>query len=169
MKKISLIILLTIIFNLKKSGNNDNVNVRLLDKLKNDIENAENVQTKETVEIDPDCLRDCLIKSIIHVETRGHNVHNDKEDAIGYLQIRPVMINDVNRIIGWDKYKHSDAWDKNKSIEIFMLYQDYYNPEWDLERAARIWNGGPSGDRKSATLKYWGKVQENLNFHNIQC
>jgi hypothetical protein len=30
------------------------------------------------------------------------------------------------------------------------------------EQFARIWNGGPSGASKKATLAYWSKVKANL-------
>jgi len=33
----------------------------------------------------------------------------------------------------------------------------------DEERLARIWNGGPNGHRKAATLKYWKKVEKKYN------
>lgn len=33
----------------------------------------------------------------------------------------------------------------------------------DVEKVARRHNGGPRGDRKSATLAYWKKVRANLN------
>lgn len=168
MKKISLIILFSIVFNLKNIGGGTTDNVHYYynhwkNKLKNNnVENVhgENVRTLNL---------ECFINAIIFVETRGSNVHNPKENAIGYLQIRPVMVQDVNRIVGYNKFKHSDAWDKNKSIEMFKIYQDYYNPNWDWEKGARIWNGGPTGDRKQATLVYWEKVNLKLNAENIQC
>ena len=31
----------------------------------------------------------------------------------------------------------------------------------DQDRA-RMWNGGPNGHRKSATLKYWDKVEKAM-------
>ena len=30
------------------------------------------------------------------------------------------------------------------------------------EIVARRWNGGPRGDRKKATIKYWNKVKSHL-------
>jgi hypothetical protein len=30
------------------------------------------------------------------------------------------------------------------------------------EEAARIWNGGPTGHRKLATVTYWNKVKKHL-------
>jgi hypothetical protein len=35
-------------------------------------------------------------------------------------------------------------------------------PVTDQDRA-RIWNGGPNGYKKKATLGYWAKVRKELN------
>jgi hypothetical protein len=43
----------------------------------------------------------------------------------------------------------------------------YAAPKWlgkepTLEDKARIWNGGPGGWKKSATIVYWAKVQKAI-------
>ena len=103
-----------------------------------------------------------LIDAIIYVESRGNTkAHNIKEDAVGCLQIRPIMLREVNRLLGYNKYKLEDRWSKAKSIEMFnVIKQHTTNPT--NEKLARNWNGGWNGYKKQSTLKYWHKVKEQL-------
>ena len=103
-----------------------------------------------------------LIDAIIYVESRGDtNAHNISEDAVGCLQIRPIMLREVNRLLGYNKYKLADRWNKQKSIEMFNVIKEHTtNPT--NEKLARNWNGGWSGYKKQSTLKYWHKVKEQL-------
>jgi len=109
-----------------------------------------------------------LIQALIMVESSGNNsAYNEKEDAVGCLQIRRVMVKDVNRILkqqGKDKqFKLKDRWDCDKAVEIFETYTNYYHPEADNETIARVWNGGPKGHEKQSTKQYWDKVQRHIN------
>ena len=103
-----------------------------------------------------------LIDAIIYVESRGNEkAHNIKEDAVGCLQIRPIMLKEVNRLLGYNKYKLSDRWSKDKSIEMFnVIKENTKNPT--NEKLARNWNGGWNGYKKQSTLKYWYKVKKQL-------
>ena len=110
----------------------------------------------------PALVADNLIDAVIHVESRGDiNAHNVGEDAVGVLQIRPIMVQEVNRVLGFDKYTLQDRWDKQKSIEMFNVIREN-TPNPTNEKVARNWNGGPNGYRKNSTLKYWDKVQNQL-------
>lgn len=108
-------------------------------------------------------LREIFIDAIIYKETKHNNLINHKENAVGYLQIRPIMIRDINRIVGYKKFNLKDRWNKKKSIQMFVIYQDYYNPEWDFEIGAKIWNGGPTGYLKNETNKYWEDINDYIN------
>lgn len=105
-----------------------------------------------------------LFDALFYVEASfDYRKYNEKEEAAGILQIRPIMIEDVNRIMGYEKYTLDDRWSIVKSKEIFLDYQQYYNPDMDYEIAARCWNGGPNGHKKSSTIKYWNKVNTYIN------
>lgn len=101
-----------------------------------------------------------LVHSLILVESNnGRFLHDTlNHDAIGILQIRPVLVDEVNRFVGHNKYQYDDRWDSIKSIEMFRLYQNKYNPHYDFERGCRIWNGGPTGHKKLSTLSYLDKA-----------
>lgn len=149
MKKLNKIILITIIVLLFTTKdilliNNDLYSTYYYEYL--------NIKLKKYIDFDK------LIKSIIIVESND-GLYTLNGDQIGHMQIRPILVKDVNKIIGEDRYTHDDAWDKDKSIEMFLIYQSYYNPDMDIEKGARIWNGGPAGEHKPATTTYWNKVK----------
>ena len=56
----------------------------------------------------------------------------------------------------------SDRYSKEKSIEMFNVYQNRYNPEHNIEKALRIWNGGPRYSIKG-TNGYVRKVMKVFN------
>ena len=115
----------------------------------------------EVVKVTP-IIQDRLIEAIIHVESRGDSMaYNAGEDAVGVLQIRPIMMREVNRLLKENKYTLDDRWSKSKSIEMFNVIKDHTtNPTNEI--LARNWNGGWSGYKKKSTLKYWQKVKTQL-------
>ena len=101
-----------------------------------------------------------LIESIIQVESNGkHLAINIKEDAVGVFQIRRIMVQEVNRIIGSNTFTFDDRFNPDKSLQMFIIIQGRYNPTMDLEIAARSWNGGLRGMSKRTTLPYYYKVK----------
>lgn len=111
--------------------------------------------------------RDALIEALIQVESTGNDsAYNSKEDAVGCLQIRPIMVREVNRVLklqGSDKrYKLKDRWSREKSIEMFNIIADYHSSDESHEVIARRWNGGGRGEQKTATIGYWNKVKSKL-------
>lgn len=85
---------------------------------------------------------DLLINQIIQVESNGNNnAIGDNGRAIGCMQIHTIMVDEVNRISGL-MYTYNDRYSQTKSIEMFNIYQEYWNPYKDLITALQIWNGG---------------------------
>jgi len=111
-----------------------------------------------------------LINALIQVESNGNDsCIGDKHmiiPSIGCLQIRPIMVREVNRILKIQqsnkRFKHKDRWSRDKSIEMFNIWKDYHHPLSSYEIIARCWNGGPKGWKKKSTIKYWNKVQKYL-------
>jgi len=111
---------------------------------------------------------DCLVEAIIQVESRGDSTAvGDRGWAIGVLQIWPIMVREVNRILEKDgsdiRYGYTDRYSVKKSIEMFHIWRSYYHPSSDWETIARCWNGGPSGHKTSRTHCYWNKVKNELD------
>jgi hypothetical protein len=110
--------------------------------------------------------RDELIQAMAFVESGGNSeILGDLDlgaPSVGLLQIRPIMVREVNRILknqGLDKkFKNQDRKNADKSIEMFNIWADAYHLNSSYEKMARNWNGGPRGYKKSATVHYWAKV-----------
>lgn len=114
---------------------------------------------------------DALVGALIQVESKGDSsaigdTHMDVP-SIGVLQIRPIMVREVNRILKKKKsnkrFKLKDRFSRTKSIEMFMVWKDYHHPKGGFEEIARCWNGGPRGIKNKRTEHYWAKVQIELN------
>ena len=107
--------------------------------------------------------REELIEALIYIESSNNDTAlNKKENALGCIQIRPIMLREVNRILkksGSDeRFKMKDRKNRNKSIRMFNIWADAYHKPSSFEKMARNWNGGPRGYKKSKTEKYWNKV-----------
>lgn len=105
-----------------------------------------------------------VIQAIIYVESRGDTLAiNGKH--VGPMQISPICVEDCNRILKQNKSKVSytlkDRYNLKKSKEMFCIIQNEYNPECNIEKAIRIWNGGPTYSIES-TNDYYLKVKNRL-------
>ena len=104
-----------------------------------------------------------LVASMIQVESMGNDcAYNGREDAVGCLQIRPIMVREVNRLLGSEVYTMNDRWDCDKSVDMLMVIVDKHHKDLDYESIARCWNGGPRGMSKESTESYWMKVKSHL-------
>ena len=106
-----------------------------------------------------------LVDALIMVESNGNpNAYCKKEKAVGCLQIRPIMLREVNRILRKQKsdkrFTKEDRWDCGLSKEMFYIWVNYHHEDSSDEVIARCWNGGPRGYKKQSTKHYWQKVQE---------
>ena len=108
-----------------------------------------------------------IISAIMFVESSYNNfAYNPNEDAVGCLQIRRCMVDDINRILERKnsllRFNYNDRWSRKKSIQMFEIYRKYYNLN-TYEKIARCWNGGPNGIYKSTTADYWDRVKNKIN------
>lgn len=107
-----------------------------------------------------------LVDAIHMVETGGRlgPIKGDGGAALGPLQIHRACWQDAN-LPG----KYEDVADLAYAKRVFAAYMARYATERRLGRPvtdedrARIWNGGPNGYKKQATVKYWEKVRKAMN------
>jgi hypothetical protein len=96
---------------------------------------------------------DPLIDAIFKYESNYNELaYNEKENAVGGLQIRQCRIDHYNQLSG-KKYTLNDMYDFNKAKEVFLLFAKGKT----FEQAAKDWNGhGPM------TEIYWNEVRQLL-------
>ena len=113
-----------------------------------------------------------LLTALIFVESRGNDSaigdrHLVGNEAVGALQIRPIMVREVNRILKLQKsnkrFTLKDRFERDKSVEMFYIWKNHHHKNSDAEIIARNWNGGPKGYKKDRTIKYWNKIEKQLN------
>ena len=103
-----------------------------------------------------------LITALIAVESSGNDIAiGDNGRAVGPLQIHRGVVLDVNRFTG-SHYRWESMTNRAQARAVCQAYLLHYGRGATTEQLARRWNGGPTGDRKSATVAYWLKVQRNL-------
>ena len=106
-----------------------------------------------------------VMDAIIQVESEG-NPRAVSGNSVGVMQITPVLVKECNDILKKQKsnkrYTLDDRYSVEKSKEMFLLIQKYFNPENNVEMAIRSWNGGMKYSIR-ATNKYYKKVLARMN------
>jgi hypothetical protein len=95
-------------------------------------------------------------QALIWVESKGDSKAVGSKDDVGVLQITPILVEDCNRILKNEGFTLEDRLDSLKSVEMFNIIQDHYNPQHDYHLALKIWNG-------QAPLSYHRKVMDKFN------
>lgn len=98
---------------------------------------------------------DILIQALIEVESCGNIIAIGDKNSVGCLQITPIYVKDVNRILGDEIYTLDDRFDKQKSIDMFNILQNNYNKEQNIYKAIHLHN--PRADKN-----YFNKVINNI-------
>ena len=120
---------------------------------------------------------DQLILAIAIVESSLNPLAvGDNGNAVGYLQITPAVVEDVNTFYG-TTYHTDDRYDIKKSVQMCKYYLKHWvelyarktGEEPSAEIYAKMWNGGCYAGRKTTpkVVKnldiYWGKVNKQLD------
>ena len=108
-----------------------------------------------------------IIEAISQVESSGNpNAVSKDGTCVGLLQIQKIVVDDCNQYLKIKKskkrYQYADRYNREKSIEMFLLYQERYNPTNDVEKGVRIWNGGPNGFKIKSTIQYYNRVLKKM-------
>ena len=106
-----------------------------------------------------------VMDAIIQVESEG-NPNAVSGNSVGAMQITPILVRECNDILKKQKskkrYTMADRYSVEKSKEMFLLIQKYYNPENSIEKAIRSWNGGIKYSVR-ATNRYYKKVLARMS------
>ena len=120
---------------------------------------------------------DQLILAIAIVESSLNPLAvGDNGNAVGYLQITPAVVQDVNTFYG-STYSLDDRYDVVKSVNMCKKYLNYWGDVYEqktglkptAEIYAKMWNGGCYAWKKTdpKVLKnldiYWDKVLTEMH------
>ncbi len=103
-----------------------------------------------------------LLSALIQIESGGNDLARGRHGELGALQIKPILVRDVNRIMG-THYAHAQVTNRAVSTFIANAYLSHYGRNLSDESLARIWQGGPKGHRKTSTRAYSKRVMRELN------
>lgn len=102
--------------------------------------------------------------AVMKVESGHNQTAIGKTNDVGVLQITPIYVKEVNRILGQNKYSLEDRFDKYKSIEMFEVMNGKYNPEKSFYKAMRLHNpNAPESYRKAILAEYYKLKSNDIN------
>ena len=110
-----------------------------------------------------------VINAIAMVESKGNpKAYNPNGDCVGLLQITKTLVKECNLILEKQKikkrYTPNDRWDAEKSKEMFIIVQEWHNPEHNVEKAIKCWNCGgfylKNNGWKNKSVGYYNKVMK---------
>ena len=93
--------------------------------------------------------------ALILTESQMDSPAVGKDNDLGILQITPIFVDEVNRLVGKDIFTHQDALSPEKSLQMLAIYQEHKNPSHDTDKAIQLHN--PKGG-----YAYARKVKKNI-------
>ena len=93
--------------------------------------------------------------ALILAESQMDSLAVGKDNDLGILQITPIFVDEVNRLVGKDIFTHQDALSPEKSLQMLAIYQEHKNPSHDTDKAIQLHN--PKGG-----YAYARKVKKNI-------
>jgi soluble lytic murein transglycosylase-like protein len=102
-----------------------------------------------------------LLSALIQIESGGNNLARGRHGELGALQIKSIMVRDINRIMG-THYIHAQVTNRATAVFIANAYLSHYGRNLSDESLARLWQGGPRGAKKSSTRAYARRVMREL-------
>jgi hypothetical protein len=112
----------------------------------------------------PAKLLAAVIEALCLVESGGR-AHAVNGDCVGILQIRPVLVDECNRLAGGPKWAMNDRLDPVKSRAMALEYLTAKCPDTlTVFGVAMLWKKGPDGMFRSWTESDmdYGRRVENL-------
>lgn len=105
-----------------------------------------------------------VMEAIIQVESEG-NPNAVSGNSCGAMQITPILVRECNNILrsraSKKRYTLRDRFSVSRSKEMFLLIQSHFNPDNNVEKAIRSWNGGMRYSAKR-TQRYYEKVMSKI-------
>jgi len=108
-----------------------------------------------------------LLSALIQIESNGNDHAKGRHGELGALQIKPILVRDVNRIMG-THYAHTQVTNRTISLFIANAYLSHYGRNLSDESLARIWQGGPKAISRSSSRAYGRRVMRELERRTVK-
>ena len=86
-------------------------------------------------------------------------------EAVGILQITPIMVEDVNRIMGFTCFTTAQRQDQTLGVIMFLVYYEHYTDNYKIKRTMRelaaMWVAGPDGYKQlndPQVIEHWNLI-----------
>lgn len=122
----------------------------------NDFNNEKADVIKQEIKKEPSEW-DIFVEALIQVESEG------KTNDVGILQITPIYVKDVNRILGEDRYTLAERTDTEKSLEMFEILQGHYNPSKSIDKAIKLHNPRAGQNYRIKIMNQMEIIKSNLS------
>lgn len=106
---------------------------------------------------------DIFLEALIQVESEGKADAVGKTNDVGILQITPIYVKDVNRILGEDRYTLAERADTEKSLEMFEILQGHYNPSKSIDKAIKLHNPRAGQSYRIKIMNQMEIIKSNLS------
>lgn len=137
-----------------------------------DIETGQSCDPSEMSDPSPDttinivdewevCYKLAHAFAVVESNDNPHAV-NHRENAVGLLQIRPIMVEQANMIVGEDIYELTDREDSLVSLGIFHTIMSELNPTLDVNKAIDIWNPNASTEYRNFIKSVYYELTRRL-------
>lgn len=118
------------------------ITVQVLKEENPHIPDISKLKVGEVLHIGLDMER--LFNAFVYVESKGNdNAIGDKGNAVGCVQMWPIMVDEVNRLAK-TTYTYSDRLNRSKCREMFGLLMKYKNVR-TIDQAIKVWNPKSNG------------------------
>lgn len=105
-----------------------------------------------------DILKLAIIKTESEFDSTAVGSHND----VGLMQITPIYVQEVNRLLGEDRFTHEDAFDTMKALEMFEVMQFFRNPDHDIDLAISLHNKSKAYARRVKSNMEYIRTYEQI-------
>lgn len=134
---------------------------------RNAVKTNENTLKRDTIVVYVDrCAEkvnwNAFIEALIWVESKGDASAIGNSDDVGILQIKKVMVDECNRIIGYKHFEYEDRFDSTKSVQMFNIVQKHYNPKMNIHLALKIWNSKSNLDYHTQVEKKYNEICKKI-------
>ena len=111
-----------------------------------------------------DTLDAMIVAFAVQESNTTENAVSDCGKYVGCIQMSKIMVDEANRILGYDNFTHDDRFIWDSCARMFEIVQTYHNPTLDIDKAITIWNKGcPNSYRNNVKKVYKGVLRHLTN------